>query len=932
MRRFYTFLLVLLPFFFVKPVQAQTSPAVKIIPGKLVFKLKPAYKAYAGKNITQLPQLKNALAAIQAGNLNQKFPKATPPGDVPEAVDLTLIYEIKLAPTIPLENAKKILLKTGVLEYVEKLNAPEPLFQPNDPLSDSIAATTQYHLKNIKAYRGWDFEQGDSSIVIGILDTGIRYSHKDLKDKIKINYADKPDGIDNDNDGYIDNYRGWDLADNDNNATADANGHGVGVTGVATANTHNTKGVAGVGFKTKFLPIKVYPSTATGTFAGYEAIVYAADHGCDVINLSWGGVYPPSLYEQDLINYATINKNRVVVAAAGNNNGKLDFYPASYKNVLSVGSTNGQNIQALTHSHKVDIVAPALGILTTTNGNDSSYTLGSGSSYACPMVAGAAALVKKKFPQFNALQIAEQLRTTADASIYSLPGNATVTGQLGHGLLDVAKALSTTNAKSVRYTDVRPNKKGVLTPGDTLRLTVDFKNFLAALSNLNVAVSSASPYVTVLQGNYAAGAMATLSSKTTAQPFSFKLAVNTPINEKIAFRFDYTDGTYADSEYYEMFLNPEFVTIDVNEVAVTLTSRGNIGYNNMDPEQGNGVRYKLQNMISEGGFMIGSSPIKVSDNVRNEAYDPDGDFYSLTNAHFVKALPRADMQAEGMLQDSFPQRQNNVGVKVFYKGIAWQNAPNDKFVILEYNVINPRTDTLRNLYAGMFADWDLFEAEKNVAAWDSANRVGYVHHITKTTHYAGMKLITPGAPSFYAFDFNNPPAGTINIFDGFTTAEKFQALAGGVARKTAGLPGVGNDVSYVIGSKLPDLNPGDTTTFALAIVAGDNLADLQANAQAAQTQYYSKPNTGIKPNLNSQTIKVYPNPATDLLHIELPTPLGSGEMQLELVNAVGKTVAFKALKPGTQATLNTSGFASGLYILKILQNGRVQTKKIQIVK
>src|SRR5688572_32430854 len=100
-------------------------------------------------------------------------------------------------------------------------------------------------------------------------------------------------------------------------------------------------------------------------------------------------------------------------------------------------------------------MAPGIGIKSTLSFNDSSYATGGGSSYACPMVAGAAALVKKKFPQYNALQIGEHLRTTADASIYNLPGNASFTGQLGHGLLDLAKALSTTNAKSVRFTEVR---------------------------------------------------------------------------------------------------------------------------------------------------------------------------------------------------------------------------------------------------------------------------------------------------------------------------------------------------------------------------------------------------------------------------------------------------------------------------------------------
>ncbi|HSI90324.1 MAG TPA: S8 family serine peptidase, partial [Adhaeribacter sp.] len=508
MRLFYLFclLLVCAPF----TVPAQSLPQTQQIPGRLVFKLKPQYKAFAAGNTIQLEKLSDALAALQASAPEQKFPKSSAPEGVKGAVDLTLVYQITFPESQDLEKARKLLIQTGLLEYAETLRNYPPLYQPNDPLADSVSGG-QYYLKNIKAYRGWDFSKGDTNIVIGILDQGVKFTHKDLARNIKYNYADPIDGIDNDGDGYIDNFRGWDLAENDNDPSNYPFGdHGVLVSGIASGSADNGTGLAGVGFNCKFLPIKVYANTTSGHNAHYEGIVYAADHGCHVINLSWGGAAPFSFFEQDVINYAVFNKNAVVVAAAGNTRAKLDFFPSSYQNVLSVATLDAANeiSYQTTHSYHADLSAPGINILTTYVNHDSSYISVSGSSFAAPMVSGAAGLVKHKFPQFNARQIMEQLRVTADASIYSLPGNAGFQGLLGYGLLDVAKALSTTNAKSVRFTEVVNSKGSNTSAGDTLDLTVTFQNFLEPLTNLNVTVTSASANATVLQGTYAAGAMA----------------------------------------------------------------------------------------------------------------------------------------------------------------------------------------------------------------------------------------------------------------------------------------------------------------------------------------------------------------------------------------------------------------------------------------
>jgi subtilisin family serine protease len=124
--------------------------------------------------------------------------------------------------------------------------------------------------------------------------------------------------VDDDRNGLIDDFRGWDFSDDDNDASPTTNGHGTSVASFSSARGNNGIGVAGVAFTTRILPIKVYGNS----FAGYDGIAYAAAQGANVLNLSWGrSGGSPSAFEQDVINFAAINRSAVIVAAAGNTAG-----------------------------------------------------------------------------------------------------------------------------------------------------------------------------------------------------------------------------------------------------------------------------------------------------------------------------------------------------------------------------------------------------------------------------------------------------------------------------------------------------------------------------------------------------------------------------------------------------------------------------------
>jgi len=291
---------------------------------------------------------------------------------------------------------------------------------------------------DIDAPEAWDIQTGNPNLVIGVIDSGVDYTHPDLVGNIWTNPGETAgDGIDNDSNGYIDDVRGWDFANNDNNPM-DVNGHGTHVSGTIAAKGNNSVGVTGVAWNAKIMPLKFLSDSGPGsTSNAILALNYATAKGVKLTNNSWGGgSYSQGLY--DAINTAG-QQGALFIAGAGNtskNNDITPFYPASYNlsNIISVASTdhndalsifkNGGSHYGLT---SVDLGAPGSQIYSTTpGGNYASYY---GTSMASPHVAGGAALVWSQNPTWTAQQVKNRLLQTTDA-IPALSGRTVSGGRL----------------------------------------------------------------------------------------------------------------------------------------------------------------------------------------------------------------------------------------------------------------------------------------------------------------------------------------------------------------------------------------------------------------------------------------------------------------------------------------------------------------------
>lgn len=336
-------------------------------------------------------QLKQNQLLKDLENINQKFGTK---------LKTTLSFPDTLVLKVPkgqVEKFTKLYSLNPIIEYAEPNYTAEALFTPNDAYFGN-----QWGMTKVQAPQAWDLSTGSANIKIAILDTGIDEDHEDLAAKVvtKINMTTSP-------------------------TTNDLFGHGTHVSGIAAAITDNEKGVAGLGFNTSLVNVKVLDDSGSGYYSWIaNGVKWAADNGVKVINLSLGGS-SSSRTLQRAIDYAW-NKGVVLSCAAGNNGNTQRLYPAYYTNCIAVAATdkNDQKASFSTYGFWVDVAAPGVDIFSsfpnhpfyigTNYGRSENYDYGSGTSMATPHVAGLAALVSSQFPTFSNAQIRNKIESTAD--------------------------------------------------------------------------------------------------------------------------------------------------------------------------------------------------------------------------------------------------------------------------------------------------------------------------------------------------------------------------------------------------------------------------------------------------------------------------------------------------------------------------------------
>lgn len=296
---------------------------------------------------------------------------------------------------------------------------------PNDP--EFLAG--MYGLLVIDAPAAWDLSTGSPDVVVANIDTGIRYTHVDLAANMWTNPGEtNGNNIDDDNNGFIDDYYGWDFRDNDSDPL-DQNGHGTLTSGTIGAVGNNLIGVVGVNWSVRLMAIKIYSASGAGTttamlIAAYQYVLLMKNRGVNirVTNNSYGGCLEACGYDQatkDAID-ALGDAGILNAFAAGNsseNNDVTPHYPSNYTSpsIMSVGGSNARDVRVFNYGlESVDLAAPAVGILSTMSTSNSSYGELSGTSMATPHVAGAAALLSAYNPSLSVASLKATIMNTVD--------------------------------------------------------------------------------------------------------------------------------------------------------------------------------------------------------------------------------------------------------------------------------------------------------------------------------------------------------------------------------------------------------------------------------------------------------------------------------------------------------------------------------------
>lgn len=442
------------------------------VPDRVLVTLKPEVfpvvnKAASGEITVDIPSLHALGRRFRIKDMSRLYPELGAPtrAGMP---DMRLHWAVDFPPEFDLDEVIAAYAAAPEVARVEAVDICPLLALPNDPgLSQQwYMRNTELGGKDIRALGGWAQSLADSFYVIAIIDSGVDWQHPDLGGSgpnyltgaIKINWVEwmGVPGVDDDENGRIDDFRGWDFVtgvtgepgqdlNTPDNDPMDFEGHGTGCAGVAAAITNNNVGIAGAAWGGKILPVRVgwLPLGAEigvvrMDFAS-QGMIYAANTGAKIINCSWGSTSALA----SAVSYCQSLEVMIVTAAGNDNNEFEPSYLSTHPYVISVAATTGSDSKAdfSNFGTWVEISAPGAGIYTTWyNGSTGQhlYSSVSGTSFASPLTAGAIALLWSAHPAWGTNQVKSLLYSSAD-NIDAI--NPTYAGKLGAGRVNLLRAL-----------------------------------------------------------------------------------------------------------------------------------------------------------------------------------------------------------------------------------------------------------------------------------------------------------------------------------------------------------------------------------------------------------------------------------------------------------------------------------------------------------
>jgi len=833
------------------------------------------------------------------------------------------------------EDICRWLLKTvPEIEIAEPCIAPEILALPNDPF-----ASEQDMLKQIHAPEGWDIYDGDPNVTVGIIDNGLFQEHQDLKSSIKPNEGEIAlNNIDDDRNGYIDDYQGYSFGWQDDNTNPGLtyntnNDHGSNTGGITGATYNNAIGMTGTAGRSTIFPVKATSNQEWNyTPYGYEALVYAGVRGFKVVNCSWGSENSYSDVNRTIIEYA-VSKDVAIIAAGGNNvNSIYPYYPAGYYGVLGVGEVNPEdNVTGITNlGAHVDIMAPGEGNMQTTNSAAGYNISQGGTSSASPVVAGVVALVRGKYPNLSNHQALELVRQSTDDIKSVNPGWEDILP----GRVNMFKALST---DPMSIPGIRPIEQTFLTTGgietqrfntgDTALLRIEAINYLGPATNIRFVLSSAQDPFEVIEVLSSEVDYGNISSNQglTIDGFSFKVKELYP--EIIFLRVD----IYADNNYHDFFLLPytssmETTTFENGKIKYSVSDRGKIGFGGTE-QNPQGFGFVLDGYPNQ--LYFGSGLMATEDDIRAisavHGTGPQKNDFSV-----IKPFT-PDSANIGVCDDSESILSRKIGLEIrqeFYL------PPGDKkWSRVKCTARNISGRTLKNLSLGYLFDWDLNDDSKNNIVKLMPDAIpGWMKGSNAAAEIAGY--YKEGFPYFGSAVYSNDGSAiaqaaglNYDVTYFFSVEDQVRSLNNGTSWQLD----APDDISYVVGMRFPGETPQwESKEYYMCFGTGDTESELAANLQECLSGLTSTK----EPVPETNYFEISPNPADEKVRVN-GYHSGFNKINIKIFDALGKQITnidVNSARGHFTEDIDCSSYPIGMYFMSVISGNNTYSHPLVIVR
>ncbi|MCK5833010.1 S8 family serine peptidase [bacterium] len=790
------------------------------------------------------------------------------------------------------------------------------LARPEEP-AEAMAVSTA--MTQVNADDAWALGITGERVLIAILDSGVRYTHDDLESHMWINDDEiASNGSDDDMNGYTDDYYGYDFVNSDGDPWDDY-GHGTSCAGLASGD--GTAGnQTGTAPDALIMALKVIDSTGSGIPSDVnDAVQYAVDMGANVLSISLGWEDPTeaireyyrSVFEDVLAtgviaavsagngrssggHYAVPNdisapadgpspwqsgasSNTAIVAV-----GAVDYAGTGIANFSSYGPTEWNTDDYTDFPYpagliKPEISAPGQYVTATSYEEDNRYNFWfNGTSAACPIVAGAMALVLSKNPSLSPEEIDSLLRFSA--TDMGVSGHDTL---FGAGLLNCDELIDDTplptfpilSIEDHSIDDSAPvgNGSGVFDADETVKLIIEVYNRGASASAVTVtAIIAGDPYISIVDATSDLGTIATgATASDTSDPITLSAALGTPAAHLVYVQITMTSGAYSfvDTIQISTGVYPRnYANHNTPTLATTVTNFGEFGY--YDPTassssiMGQGFEFGDTNTLYGGGFFIST------------AYDS---VFTGENGNTSEFLPLRSLVLEASSTDtsfytSYATPVN--GLIIDQKSTTCNTSPNEDFIIMRFTVKNYSDLSFHNLYIGFYLDFDIHvtsdgttttwfdraqysSSDQWVNMWDEASTPRFTGYVG----IVGLSGIAHGSVidnSSYIY-----PEGM-----GWDDTVKYNFMSGDFS---IGNGSPADDWSIILSEGPLTIPAWGNFVWAIAVIAGTDYSDFQTNAASARG-LYSTMSVAESYKPYKIGITAYPNPFNSSVKISFDTP------------------------------------------------------------